>query len=330
MDRPTPTGRTIPLFGYASLLVALVGALLFGLKSGDVPITFSELFKLLRTGPNAQIDDLFKASVLWQIRIPRVAATTISGAILASSGVIFQAVLRNPLAEPYTLGVASGAAFGAACAIVAGISWVTGASFVGSILALFVVWLLGERKGETDISRIILAGVIVGSILSAGLTLLKALAGEKVSAIVIWLMGSFSAAGWNDVRPLAYSLLFLLLLCLSHTRELDIMASGTDARALGIDLSRSRIVLLGGASLAVSFVVSRFGVIGFVGLVVPHLLRILFGPSHSRLFSLSVLGGSALLCAADSIAKGWNELPAGVLTVLIGGPIFCLLLWNRR
>lgn len=322
--------RLSPIWGYAFLVFALLLSIMFSLGSGDVKMSVGEILQMLGAGPNARVDEAFKLNVIWQIRLPRTIATTISGAILATAGVIFQSVLRNPLAEPYTLGVASGAAFGAACAITVGLPWTSAAAFIGSICTLVVVWALGERRNETDISRIILAGVIVGSILGAALTLLKALAGEKVSAIVIWLMGSFSAATWLDGMPLSFALCILLLLCSTNSQELDIMASGTDGAALGLDLSRKRLILLGGASLAVSFVVSRFGIIGFVGLVVPHLLRILFGPAHHRLLPFSVLGGAALLCAADTLAKLCNELPAGVLTVLIGGPIFCLILWKRR
>jgi iron complex transport system permease protein len=305
-------------------------SIIAGLYSGDVEMSFSELIQMLKLGPWGSSEEAFKLSVIWQIRLPRIIATAASGAILAASGVAFQSVLRNPLAEPYTLGVSSGAAFGAACAIVSGVPWISGFSFLGSISALFIVWVLGERKNDPDISRIILAGVIVGSVLGAGLTLLKALAGEKVSAIIIWLMGSFSAATWWDVPPLFFALCVLLMFCASNCKEMDIMALGTNAAALGVDLSKKKLMILGGASCAVSFVVSRFGVIGFVGLVVPHLLRILFGPAHHTLLPLSLLAGGALLCLADTIAKMWNELPAGVLTVLIGGPVFCAILWNRK
>jgi iron complex transport system permease protein len=296
---------------------------------GDVKTTLSKLFEMLMIGPFGKTDDIFMQSVVWQIRLPRVLSTIVSGAILAASGVAFQSVLRNPLAEPYTLGVASGAAFGAACAIVAGLPWVSAAAFAGSLSALFIVWVLGERKNDPDISRIILAGVIVGSILGAGLTFLKAIAGDKVSAIVIWLMGSFSAASWLDTFPLALGLFILLLFCVSNMNEMDIMASGANATSLGLDLSKRRLLILASASFAVSFVVSRFGIIGFVGLVIPHILRILFGPTHRHLIPLSLIGGGALLCTADTLAKMWNEMPAGVLTVLIGGPVFCAILWNR-
>ncbi len=322
--------RLNPLWGYIGLLAALICAVLYGLGSGDVKMNLSNVVNMLSAGPRARVEEAFLHTVIWQIRFPRVVASALSGAVLAACGVVFQGVLRNPLAEPYTLGVASGGAFGAACAIVAGLPWVTSAAFIGSMSALFLVWVLGQRDGETDISRIILAGVVVGSILGAGLTLIKALAGDKVTLIVLWLMGSFSATGWRDMLPLLLAFSILLLFSLTSSKELDIMASGSAGATLGVDVTRTRLILLAGASLAVSFVVSRFGVIGFVGLVVPHLLRILFGPPHFRLLPLSMLGGAALLCSADTFAKGWSELPVGVLTVLIGGPVFCLLLWRRR
>ena len=325
------TDRRLPVaLGIALLSALLLSSLILGLMSGDVKTQILDILKVLRAGPKAEMEDAFMQSVIWQIRLPRVIASAISGGVLAISGVIFQSVLRNPLAEPYTLGVASGAAFGAACAIVAGVPFVSGAAFIGSISTLFIVWMLGERRNETDISRIILAGVIVGSILTAGLTLLKALAGEKVAAIIVWMMGSFSASVWSDTNPLALALCTLMLLGSLKSQELDIMASGTNGEALGVELHATRLLLLGGASLAVSIVVSRFGIIGFVGLVVPHLLRILFGPAHRQLIFLSAVGGAALLCAADTLAKTLGELPTGVLTALIGGPVFCIMLWRRR
>jgi iron complex transport system permease protein len=293
-------------------------------------MTFGELTEMLLAGPFAIIDEAIKHSVVWKIRMPRIAASAMSGAILAMSGVIFQAVLRNPLAEPYTLGVSSGAAFGASIAIYFGWRWISLSAFGGSIFSLFTVWLLGERKNDSDISRIILAGVIVGSILGAALTLLKAIAGDKLSAIVMWLMGSFSDAGWADSLPIFLALSISLLFSISLTQEMDIMASGAEGASLGMNVAKTRILLLSGASLSVSFVVSRFGVIGFVGLVVPHFVRILFGPAHRHLIPISLFGGAALMCAADTIAKGWNELPAGVLTVLVGGPVFCFIIWRGK
>ena len=325
-----PSGRLPLPLGYAGVICALFAAIVCGLYFGDVGMSLAELLDVVKLGPFAHQAETFKHGVVWKIRMPRVIVSSISGAVLAASGVIFQAVLKNPLAEPYTLGISSGAAFGASCAILAGMSWITPAAFIGCAAALAAVMLLGWRGVESDISGIILAGVIVGNIFGAGMTLMKAIAGDKVSAIVFWLMGSFSAAGWRDALPLLMSLIVILSLCLAYYNELDIFASDSDAASLGINVSGTRAILLAGASLAVSFIVSRFGVIGFVGLIVPHFLRFLFGPAHRDLLMISLFGGAALLSAADTAAKMWNEMPAGVLTVLVGGPVFCFILWKRK
>jgi iron complex transport system permease protein len=326
----TRTGRFPAYAGYVGAIYALLAAILCGLYFGDVKMSLAELLDVLKLGPLPYPNETFAHGVVWRIRMPRVLASSISGAVLAASGVIFQAALKNPLAEPYTLGVSSGAAFGASCAILAGMGWITPAAFLGCAAALAAVMLLGWRGLESDLSGIILAGVIVGNIFGAGMTLMKAIAGDKVSAIVFWLMGSFSSAGWQDARPLLMSLLVVLALCLAYCNELDIFASESDAASLGINVSAARAILLAGTSLAVSLVVSRFGVIGFVGLIVPHFWRFLFGPAHRNLLMMSLLGGAALLTLADTAAKMWNEMPAGVLTVLVGGPIFCFILWKRK
>ncbi|MDR0654309.1 MAG: iron ABC transporter permease [Synergistaceae bacterium] len=324
------SGRYPLSLGYAGILCATLAAIVCGLYFGDVKMSLAELWDVLKLGPSAYPYEAFKYSVVWRIRMPRVIVSSISGAVLAASGVIFQAVLKNPLAEPYTLGVSSGAAFGASCAILAGLGWITTAAFLGCAAALAAVLFLGWSGVESDLSGIILAGVIVGNIFGAGMTLMKAVAGDKVAAIVFWLMGSFSAAGWRDVIPMLMALLVILSLCLTYYNELDVFASESDAASLGINVSRTRAILLAGASLAVSFVVSRFGVIGFVGLIIPHFLRLLFGPAHRSLLKMSLLAGAALLCTADTAAKIWNEMPAGVLTVLAGGPVFCFILWKRK
>ena len=315
-------GRVARTSGVLGVLT--VGALLCGLRVGDWPLTLPEILRLLAAGPPGPVPDP-AASVLWGIRLPRIAAAFASGAVLAGSGVLFQAALRNPLAEPYTLGVASGGAFGAACAILLGVPTAPSA-FAGSLLALGLVWFLGRRG---DATRMVLAGVVVGSLLGAALTLLKALAGEKVAAIVLWLLGSFSGATWSGAALAAAGAVLCALAGPLGWRELDILASGAPARSLGVDEDRVRLRLLLGGSLATSLVVSQFGVVGFVGLLGPHLLRFCVGPGHRALVPLSLLGGGALLVLADAGARILEELPVGVLTALMGGPLFCVLLWRR-
>ncbi len=316
------------LFPLIALSLLLAISLLWVISVGEVPIPRGDVLGVI-SGHIPSSDP--RSVIVLSIRLPRALAAAAAGAVLAGSGVIFQGVLLNPLAEPYTLGVATGAALGASIAITLGLPFVSAFAFIGGIAALWLVWVLGRGTRETaSPTRLILAGVIVGSILGAGITLIKALAGDQVGIIVLWLLGSFSLSSWEQVAWGAASALMVLVLGLFWARDLDIMSSGADPRSLGVDDRKTSGILLLGSSLATAVVVSMSGVIGFVGLVVPHLVRIVSGPAHFRLLPLSILGGALLLLLADTAARSLGELPVGVITALIGGPIFCFLLWRER
>lgn len=310
------------------LSTLLVISLAWVISFGEVAIPGSEILDILK-GKIPSSDT--RSMIILSIRLPRALTAAAAGAVLAGSGVIFQGVLLNPLAEPYTLGVATGAALGASLAITLRLPLVSLFAFIGGISALWLVWILGRgNRDAASPTRLILAGVIVGSILGAGITLIKALAGDQVGMIVLWLLGSFSMSNWQDVWWSAASAAVVLALGLFWARDLDIMSSGADAASLGVDEKKASGFLLLGTSLTTAVIVSMCGIIGFVGLVVPHLVRILSGPNHSRLVPLSVLGGALLLLLADAVARSLGELPVGVITALIGGPIFCFLLWRGR
>jgi iron complex transport system permease protein len=278
-------------------------------------------------------------AILLGVRLSRVSLAALVGAGLGAAGVIFQGLLLNPLADPYTVGVSSGAALGASLGILAGLggytAWGLGllplAAFAGALLALAAVHLLASSRGLAGSGTLVLAGIIVSTTLSAGISLLKSLNEESVSSIVFWIMGSFSGRGWFHFGFCAPYVAAGLAAALWFGRDLDCLALGDDAaRQLGVDAAavRRRLLLAGaimaGACVAVS------GVIGFVGLVVPHLMRAAVGPSHRRLLVSSVLGGAILLCLADALSRtllpGGEELPVGVVTALLGGPFFCYLL----
>ena len=321
----TRGGLTLPLVVLSSLLVV---TLLWVITVGEVPIPKGDVLGVI-SGRIPASDP--RSVIVLSIRLPRALAAAAAGAVLAGSGVIFQGVLLNPLAEPYTLGVAAGAALGASAAITLGRPFVSAFAFIGSIAALWRVWLLGRgRSGGSSPTRLILAGVIVGSILGSVITLMEVLAGEQVGMIVLWLLGSFSLSAWNHGAWGAGSAMGVLALGLFWARDLDILSSGADAASLGVDARKTSGILLLGSSLATALVVSMSGVIGFVGLVVPHLVRIVVGPAHRRLMPLTVLGGAFLLLLADTAARSLGELPVGVLTALVGGPLFCFLLWRGR
>ncbi len=280
-------------------------------------------------------------SVLFNVRLPRILAAILIGGALALCGAVFQAVLLNPLADPYTLGISTGAAFGASLVIVLqifGLALPTAVSvplfaFLGGMATLAVVLYLAADDNRLSSTTLILAGVIVSAILSAAIGFFKFLADEQVGIIIFWLMGSLAGATWPNIGLLAPVALFGTLVLLFHSRDLNIMATGDRAAtSLGVQTVRLRTVLLATGTLLTSLAVSVSGIIGFVGLIVPHLLRHLVGPDNRRLIPLSFLTGGLLLLIADTITRAAlpAEVPIGVLTALLGGPFFCILFKRRQ
>jgi iron complex transport system permease protein len=278
------------------------------------------------------------ANVVWDVRLPRILAAVGAGAGLAVAGALFQAVLRNPLADPYTLGVSAGAACGASLAIVLGLTFAGPATvgimaFVGALAALATVLGLATSDGRSSPESLILAGVVVAAILAAGVGFLKYMANEQTSLIVFWLMGSFVAKGWAEAGASLSAAVFGLGLAFYYGRECDILGlGGRAATTLGVETARLRLLLLAGASLTAAVCVSVAGIIGFVGLIVPHLARLLVGPDTRVLAPASALAGGALLLAADTLARAAlpHEAPVGILTALLGGPYFCYLFRRRQ
>lgn len=283
----------------------------------------------------AGLDDIHQTVIL-DIRLPRILTAVLVGAGLATAGAVFQGLLMNPLADPYTLGVSTGAAFGATLAIFFGILLpgnlglltVPLFSFTGALLALGIVYSLALVNGALAVTNLILSGVIVSAILSAAISFLKSMAGEGVGSIVFWLMGSFASRGWDHVFLCLPVVLAGFLTCYYYADDLNVLSLGTkSARQLGVNESKVTTILLVASSLITAACVSVSGIIGFVGLIVPHLMRMLVGPDHRVLIPVSAVGGALLLSGADTIARNLlsAELPVGVLTTLLGGPFFCYI-----
>ncbi len=278
------------------------------------------------------IDPVFPY-VVWEVRLPRVLASATVGAGLSISGVIFQGILLNPLADPYTLGISAGAAFGASIALllnitVFGFYSVPISAFFGAISTLVVVMALSCFDGDISSNNLILSGIIVSAILSAGISLFKYMANEQVSVIVFWLMGSFASETWPEVFLASACLLVGFLISMAFARDLNIMSLGDrSASSLGISANKVRAILLITASFVTAVCVSVSGIIGFVGLIVPHLMRLLIGADNRGLIPASALAGASLLLGADTITRAILpvEVPIGVLTALIGGPFFCYI-----
>ncbi len=276
--------------------------------------------------------------VVFDVRLPRILCAALVGSGLALAGVVYQGVLRNPLADPYTLGVSTGAAFGAAVALLGNIDAVAVLSvplfaFAGAVGVLAVVLWLASVDGRLHANTLILAGIVVGAILAAGISFLKYLADEQVSVIIFWLMGSFASRSWIHVGVVLAAVLAGGAVIFAYGRDLDILALGDrSAESLGLDAAKVRRRLLVAASLVAAVCVSVSGIIGFVGLIVPHLMRFVVGPDSRRLALVCLGGGGILLLAADTVSRAVlpREVPVGVLTALLGGPFFCYLFRRRR
>lgn len=276
--------------------------------------------------------------VIFDVRLPRILTAAAVGAGLAVSGVVFQGILLNPLADPYTLGVSAGAALGASVALLFDFSWfgpysIAVLAFAGALATLFLVIYLAASGGGLSSNNLILSGVIVTAILSAAISFMKYLAQEKVAVIIFWLLGSFTSSNW----PQLWLTLALLAVCtacfLFFARDLNLIClGGRVAASLGVETERVRLFLLITASLMAAVCVSVSGIIGFVGLLVPHIMRSLTGPDHQRLLPVALLAGAILLLGADTITRALlpSEVPIGVLTALIGGPFFCFIFRHRQ
>ncbi len=345
----TATART--RWGSAWILGLILAGLLLALaaasaNAGYMPFSPGEVLDVLRAkflGGVSALDDS-RVMVLWEVRLPRLVTAAAAGAALGLSGAVFQGLLLNPLADPYTLGVSSGAACGAAVVIVAGLlmpdlawlgaPWVlTGGAFLMASLTLaLVIALARDEQKHLSPTNLILAGVIMSAILSAAISFIKYLAGEQVGSIIFWLLGSFQARTWADAGLVAAFFAPALLAALWSAVDLNIMTLGVrSAETLGVNTRRVRLTLLAAASLAASAAVSVAGVIGFVGLIVPHLVRLVSGPDHRSLLPLSALGGAVLMLAADTTVRVLlpGEIPVGVLTALLAGPVF-LVIFRKR
>jgi iron complex transport system permease protein len=306
---------------------ALAGAVLAGLALGPASIPLGDVLG----GDLTPLDE----AVLWELRAPRVALGALVGGMLAVAGGAYQAVFRNPLADPYLLGAAAGAGLGATAAIVYGDAVpLPLAAFAGATAAVGGAYALGRSVGGRETATLILAGVAMAAFLTALQTLLLQSDTADVRAVYTWLLGRLSTAGWSDVLLAAPYAAASMAVVLAHRRVLDVLRVGDgEALALGVPVGRVRLLVVGAATLGTAAAVAVSGLIGFVGIVVPHAIRLLAGSSYRVVLPLSVLFGAAFLVLADVVARtalAPAELPIGVVTACIGAPFFVLVLRTTR
>lgn len=323
---------------YAALMLALTVLLLvtlaLSLMAGKYPVPPATLWAGL-TGQ--AIPDTVQ-TVLWQLRLPRALAAALIGAALSAAGAAYQAMFRNPLVSPDILGVSAGAGLGASLAIFLGLSmlWVQGLAFAGGVAAVACVYLIARAAQRHDsVLVLVLAGVAIGALLSAGLSLLKLLADPAVQlpTITFWLMGGLHTVTREDLPWLAPGLLLALLPLLLLRWRVNLLSLPDDeARTLGQHPARLRLLLIGAATLMTACAVSFSGIIGWVGLIMPHIARLLVGAEFSRLLPATLLLGASFLVLTDLLARTVSsiELPLGLLTSLLGAPFFLFLLLRAR
>jgi iron complex transport system permease protein len=324
------------LGGTLALLAAVLAGLAVG-PAGIPPDAFlGDLLARLHLGHSEGRLSALQSAVLWELRAPRVILGALVGATLATAGGAYQAVFRNPLADPYLLGAAAGAGLGATVAIVyVGVVPLPLAAFAGATAAAGGAYLLGRSVGDgRGTVTLILAGVAMATLLTAVQTLLLQQNTENVRAIYSWLMGRLSTSGWGDVElALPYAALSIAVV-LAHRRLLDVLRVGDEeAASLGVRVVRLRLLVVGAATLGTAAAVAVSGLIGFVGIVVPHAVRLLAGSSYRVVLPLSALFGAAFLVLADVIARTAiepAELPIGVVTACIGAPFFIAVLRTSR
>lgn len=340
-----PTWLTLPLLG-----VLLLGTVLLGVSFGAIPIPFSTILRILLNGTGlfhfARVWNPFTEVIIWQVRMPEVVGTALVGAALAVAGTLFQAILRNPLADPFLIGTSSGAALGAAVAFVLPFDTIYGAffpltslfAFVGALCTVLFVYLLARSGGETPVVTLILAGVVVNAVLVAAQTTLLTLAPHSqfggIAALFAWLSGGVSIVSWAPVWLIALLIVPGIALALGLAGVLDAFGLGEESAAyLGLHVERYKLLVIALASLITAAAVSISGLIGFVGLVTPHVMRLLLGPRHRLLLPASALGGAVFLVLTDLLARvvlAPSILPVGVFTALVGAPFFLFLLKKSK
>ncbi len=312
------------------LIVLLLAALFMGLAAGSSGFGLSAVIQSLKGGGDAELLN----DIIWRLRLPRVLLAALLGATLSLGGMVFQALLRNPLAEPYILGISGGSAIGAIIGILMGLARFPGVwfmAFMGSLATLGLLYLMATGRSMIRGNTLLLSGVMVNAFCSAVILFLVSIAQDsRLHNIIFWLMGDLAAATNENVISLAATVVPCFVVIFARSHALNLLTLGNDmARTMGVNIKATTSLLLIVTSLMVSATVSYCGLVGFVGLVIPHMLRLAWGPDHRILAPASIFGGAAFMVVCDMLARtlpAQGEMPVGVVTALIGAPLFVYLL----
>lgn len=308
---------------YAVLTVVLLAVMLFSARVGAVRFTWEEMWQ---------------SPIFWNLRLPRIILSVLVGAALSVCGTAYQSIFRNPLTDPYVLGISSGASLGAAVAILLGLQTfllgVGACALATGILTILIIYRIASIGNRMHATTLLLTGVCLTFLISAVISFLMVLHQDKMDSIIFWTMGSFASASWVDVAFVAPVVVAGTAVVVYYGRDLNLLLAGSEtAKSLGVEVEKVKKRLLLVTTLMVAFCVSTCGVIGFVGLVVPHCIRLVAGPDNRRVVPLAVLVGGTFLLLCDTLARTLMipaELPVGCLTALVGAPLFIYLLYKNK
>jgi iron complex transport system permease protein len=335
--------RLRSIMSISGLIVACIVIALLALTVGSVAIPFKTVWQILISHlPFVNIHADWSATtemIITGIRLPRILLAGVVGTALGTAGATYQGLFRNPLADPYLIGVAQGAALGAVVGFV--LPWTFGGiylipifAFIGAVVAVSVVYSIARVGKTLPMTTLILAGVAIGSLLMSVTSYLTMISADKVHSILSWLMGNFSNSSWDQLRLVSPYVAIGLVVIFIFARPLNVMQLDEEqAQQLGINVERTKIILLAAATLITAVAVCFVGTIGFVGIIVPHIVRLIWGPDHRLLLPLSAISGAILLILADTASRTLmapTEIPVGVITAFIGAPFFLFLLRRTK
>lgn len=329
----------VPIFLTIVLFAIAIGAAFIGVADVPSNVVFHSFLHHLHIPTSERvIVPAYYDMVIWQLRLPRIVMSLLAGASLALCGCVFQSIFRNPICDPYILGISSGASIGAAIAIIVGwdayLFGITLPALATAVLTLLLIMGSAHLRGRQSTQTLLLTGIALNFLISAVITLLMVINQQEMQKILFWTMGSVAAVSWQEIACLCPILFIVAGILYYHAKDLNILQLGSDtATSLGVNAQRTTYVTLIASSILIAVVVSFCGVIGFIGLIIPHIARLIFGSDNRRLFTYSMLFGAFFLLVADTLARtiaAPSELPVGSITALAGAPFFIYLLLKKN
>jgi len=323
------------------LLALMVYAVTLGSVYIEPELILRSILEWIKYGMDGVTCDDSIRFIIFEVRLPRIILAVLTGSLLSMAGAVYQAIFQNPMADPYVIGISSGAAFGATIAIIflppmmlLGNSIVSLAAFLSAILTSILVYFISKTKRGVDTFSLLLTGVVISTVLSSFISLMMLAHQDEAMKIITWTMGSFNAKSWNHVLTILIPTVIGIFFTIYHGKNLNVLVMGEEeAMTMGLDTKRLKRNMLLICALLTSIAVSVSGIIGFVGLIVPHFIRLIFGSEHKFLLKASFVFGAIFMLLSDTIARsliGGFEIPVGIITSLIGGPLFLILLVRYR